>query len=414
MSTLLIRGARVLTLAGPGPRRGAAMRDLGVIDPCDVLVEGGRIAAVGPRLATPSGECEEIDAAGRVLMPGLVDCHTHMCWSGSRVDEWERKLAGATYLDILRSGGGIMSTVRAVRAATLDDLTRATAARVERALRQGTTTVEVKSGYGLTTADELKMLLAIVGVAAQTPGTVVPTALLGHAIPPDVPREEFLRTTIDETLAQTRSALGPIAVDAFCESGAWTLEECVRLFAAAKAAGHPPHPIRVHADQFTSMGMVAKAIELGALSIDHLEATTPEDADLLGTSNTYGVILPLCGLHVDDRYANGRRLIDAGVALCVASNSNPGSAPSTSLALAAGLAVRKGGLTPGEAIAAITVNPATLLGLTDRGTIEPGKRADLVLLRHQDERALVYELESDHADLVIASGHIVKQPTLAR
>lgn len=382
------------------------MRDLGVIDGCDVLVELGSIKSVGPRLAKPAGACEELDARGRVLMPGFVDCHTHMCWAGSRMDEWEQRLGGASYLDILKSGGGIMSTVRSVRAASHDELVRLTVARMDQALRQGTTTIEIKTGYGLTTADEVKMVKAISAAQRRLPG-VVGTALIGHAIPPDVPRDEFIRTTIEQTLPAVRKAWGsPLAVDAFCESGAWTLEECVRLFTAAKAAGHP---IRVHADQFTSMGMVSKAIELGALSIDHLEATTSDDAELLGRSNTFGVILPLCGLHVDDRYANGRRLIDAGVMLCVASNSNPGSAPSTSLALAAGLAVRKGGLTPAEAITAITANPAALLGLTKVGSIEPGKLADLVLLRHTDERAFVYEIESDHADVVFTGGHVAKR-----
>jgi imidazolonepropionase len=403
--TLLIRNARVLTLAGPRPRRGAAMRDLGVIDPCDVLIDAGVIKAVGPGLAKPPGACDELDARGRVLMPGFIDCHTHMCWAGSRIDEWERKLAGATYLEILRAGGGIMSTVRSVRAASTDELTRLTRARMDRALALGTTTVEIKSGYGLTVEHELKMLEAIRAAAIGTPMTAVATALLGHAIDPDLARDEFVKATIEHTLPAVRARFGAIAVDAFCESGAWTLDECVRLFEAAKAAGHP---VRVHADQFTSMGMVPGAVGLGARSVDHLEATTPQDAACLGRSNTFAVVLPMCGLHVDDRYANARRLIDAGAAVCVASNSNPGSAPSASLPLGAGLAVRKGGLTPAEAIAAITVNPATLLGLADRGSIEPGRRADLVVLRHTDERALVYEIESDHADAVIAGGTLVR------
>lgn len=405
MLTLLIRNARVLTLAGPRPRRGAAMRNLGVIDPCDVLVESGRIKAVGPRLAKPTGACDELDARGRVLMPGFVDCHTHMCWAGSRIDEWEQKLAGATYLDILKSGGGIMSTVRAVRTASAADLIPPMVARVSRALGQGTTTIEIKSGYGLSADAEINMLRAITALHANRWSTIVPTAMLGHAIDPNVPRDEFVRATIENTLPLVTRDYGHVAMDAFCESGAWTLDECVRLFTAAQAAGHP---IRVHADQFTSTGMVAKAVELGARSVDHLEATTPDDAALLGKSDTFGVILPICGLHVDGRYANARRLVDAGVALCVATNCNPGSAPSTSLPLAAGLAVRHAGLTPGEAIAAITANPAALLGFDDRGSIEPGNRADLVLLRHTDERALAYELEADHAEVVIAGGEPVK------
>lgn len=435
---LIIRNARVLTMLAPGEalaegvrpgaRRGAGMRELGVIPSADVVVDvgRGRIVEVGPHASSRKVQAadEVIDADGRVLMPGFVDCHTHALWVGSRVDEWERKLAGATYQQIAAAGGGIMSSVRAVRAASNEGLRAALDAHL-RAMRElGTTTVEVKSGYGLTCEHELRMIETI--KAARESGSrardesfpsVAATALLGHAIDLEFgasgaggaggevggagrTREAFVRETIERTLPAAVKLCPGVAVDAFCEQGAWNLEECTRLFRAAQALGCP---IRVHADQFTSMGMVGRAIELGARSVDHLEASTDEDIALLGKSESFGVILPACGFHLDGRYAKGRALIDAGTKLCIATNFNPGSAPCMSMGMVIALAVRHGGLTPAEAIVASTLNPARLLGFEDRGFIAPGARADLLLLKHRDERALAYEFGANAIDRVIAS-----------
>jgi imidazolonepropionase len=405
---LLIKNARVLTLAnGPRPRRGAALKELGVIPSADVLIENGLITSVTPSSRPPSSPAhpptfppdQTLDARGRVLMPAFVDCHTHACWAGDRLDEWEQRLRGASYLDILKSGGGIMSTVRAVRAATQQQLEELLAQRLAQFLANGTTTVEIKSGYGLTTADELKMLRAINAAATKWPGTIIATALLGHAIDPDQP--DFVRRMIKETLPAVHAEFPGIAIDAFCEKGAWSLEDTVALFEAAKNLGHP---IRVHADQFNSLGMIPRAIRLGAVSVDHLEASTPEDLQSLAASKTLGVALPVCGLHLDNRFASPRSLVDAGGALAIATNCNPGSAPATSMPLAIATAVRNCGLTPAEAIAATTVNAADLLRLADRGTITPGQRADLILLHHTDERMLAYELGGNPVDLAICRG----------
>jgi imidazolonepropionase len=407
-NSLLIQNARVLTMAqGNRPRRGAALNDLGVLAKADVLIENGVIASVTSAGSTSahsrtSSATEVIDARGRVLMPAFVDCHTHACWAGNRLDEWEQRLKGATYLDILKAGGGIMSTVRAVRAASQAQLEELLSARLDDFLRNGTTTVEIKSGYGLTTTDELKMLRAIRNAAAQWPGTVIPTALLGHAIDAEQPR--FVEVTINETLPAVHAEFPGITIDAFCEKGAWSLDETVALFETAKKLGHP---VRVHADQFNSLGMVREAIRLSALSVDHLEASTPEDLKSLAASPTFGVALPVCGLHLDHRYANARTLVDAGGAAAIATNCNPGSAPTTSMPLAIGAAVRHCGLTPGEAIAAATVNAASLLGLQDRGTIASGQCADLVLLNHTDERMLAYEVGGNPVDSVICGGRVV-------
>lgn len=400
---LLIRGARVLTLGEqPWPRRGHAIGDLSVLDDADVLVHADRVAAVGADLAPPA-DTTVLEAEGRVLMPAFVDCHTHLCWAGSRIDEWEQRLAGRTYQEIHAAGGGIMSTVRAVRAASRESLATSLVDRLTRVLFSGTTTIEVKSGYGLSTRDELTMLAAVTDAARQWPGSIVPSALLGHAKDPEVP--DFVRRTIDHTLPTVSREYPGITIDAFCEKGAWSLDETILLFEAARERGHP---LRVHADQFTSMGMTPAAIRLGARSVDHLEASTDADLHALAQSNSFGVMLPCCGFHVDGRYARGKDFLDAAGLLAIATNANPGSAPSGAMAMAIALAVRALGLTPTEAIGAATANPASLLGFSDRGVIAPGKRADLILLCHRDERALAYEFGADPIDAVICNGRLVR------
>lgn len=417
---LVIRDARVLTMGrhaapAPGPRRGrVAMNDLGVHDRADVVVEGGVISEVRPAgsgggPAPHPGPATVIEARGRVLMPGFVDAHTHALWAGDRLDEWDMKRRGASYLDILKAGGGIMSTVRAVRKATEAELAASLRDRLGRMLREGTTTVEVKSGYGLSTADELKMLRAIASAAESWPGTVVMTALLGHAIDSDQP--DFIGRTINETLPAVHAEFPGIAIDAFCESGAWTLDDCTRLFEKAASLGHP---IRVHADQFNPLGMTQWAAAHHALSVDHLEATPSDTLLSLAASETFGVMLPCAGFHTDGRYADGRGFVDAGGALVVATNLNPGSAPCASIPMAIALGVRMLGLTPAEAITAVTANAAALLErqtvgtLPRRGIIAPGARTDLVMLGHTDERMLAYEFGGNPVDLVMCAGEVVQ------
>ena len=397
--SILIRHARLLTLAtGDLPRRGAALRELGVVARGDVLIQEGRIAAVGPDLAAPA-DAEIIDAEGRVLMPGFVDCHTHACWAGERIGEWEEVLSGVPYLEILKRGGGIHATVRAVREATRKQLASGLRERLALMLGAGTTTVEVKSGYGLTVEAELKMLQAIQRAVHEWPGTVVPTALLGHAIEGDV--ADYTRMVVREMLPAVWHEFPGIAVDAYCEREAWPVEACVRLFERARKHGLP---VRVHTDQFSSLGMIPEALRLHATSVDHLEAASNADLAALATSHTIGVILPVSGFETNRRFARARRLVDAGGAVALATNWNPGTAPSHSMPFAIALAVRCCRLTPAEAITAATVNAANVLGLSDRGTIATGQRADLILLRHKDERLLAYELGGNPVDLVISGG----------
>lgn len=363
-----------------------------------VRIDADRIVGVGVGLAPRSGE-RVIDADGRVLVPGFVDAHTHAVYAGDRLDEFDLKRQGRSYLEILAAGGGILATVRAVRQTEVEALAEALLQRLFVMLREGTTSVEVKSGYGLTTEGELKLLRAIRLAAADFPGTVVPTALLGHALDPEQP--DLVERTLAETLPAVHAEFPGIAVDAYCERGAWSLADCRRLFERARELGHP---VRLHADQFNAMGGVELALELGALSVDHLEATSPAALARLAKSGTFGVVLPVSGFHTDDRYANARAFVDAGGQLVLASNCNPGSAPSSSMPFVHALALRKLGLSALEAIAATTSTAARLLGLADRGAIAPGFRADLVLLRHRDPRLLGYEIGGNPVEQVIVAG----------
>ncbi|MFG0293745.1 MAG: imidazolonepropionase [Phycisphaerales bacterium JB050] len=406
----LITNARVLTMTSPSDRgipyaarRGRDHARLGVIEQGDVLITGSTITQVDAAgaITAPEG-CRIVDARGRVLMPAFIDAHTHACWAGDRLDEWERKQAGATYLEILESGGGIMSTVRAVREASQDQLASSLLDRLNHMLGEGTTAVEVKSGYGLSTEAELKMLRAIRDAGERWAGHVTPTACIGHALDPDVDRQRFIDTTIHETLDAVHAEFPGIAIDAYCEQGAWSLEETIRLFERAMELDHP---VRIHGDQFNELGITRWAHEHGALSVDHLEATSTEELVRLAPSESFGVMLPCSGFHVDGRYANGRGFLDAGGSLVIATNSNPGSAPTSSMPFAIALAVRHLGITAAEAITACTRNSAALLGLDDRGIIEEGMQADLVLLRHTDERQLGYEFGGNPVDAVWCAGN---------
>ena len=406
MANLTVINARVLTLAGgEGPRRGTALGELGVIERGFVRIEAQRIAAVGP--GEPDAVGEVIDAQGCVVMPGFVDCHTHACWAGDRFDEFQMTLAGRSYPQILQAGGGIMSTVRAVRAASPDELVDGLLGRLGRMAALGTTSVEVKSGYGLTTIDELKMLQAIRTASNLTHLHVVSSFLGAHAIDPENPA--FIDQTINETLPAVVEVFPGIVCDAYCERGAWSLDDTRRLFEAAAGLGCP---LRVHADQFNSLGMTPLAVEMGAVSVDHLEATTPPDLARLAASSTIGVALPAAGFQLDDRYAPAREFVDVGGALALATNYNPGSAPTPSMAFVVALAARKLGLSPAQAIVAGTVNAACVLGLQgELGSIEPGKQADLQLMDFADERELGYEFATPGPRLVLSAGQVVHTRT---
>lgn len=394
--TLLIRGARVVPGGAPA------------LPNTDVRLEGDRIAAIGSALPCTPGDTI-LEAHGRVLLPGFIDAHTHALWMGDRLDEFELRQKGASYLEILAQGGGILATVRSVRAASEQELTESLLARVSTMLREGTTTLEVKSGYGLTTEHELKMLRAIRAASRELPATLVPTALLGHALDPEENSARFVDRVVEETLPAVHAEFPGIAVDAYCEQGAWSVADCRRLFERALALGHP---VRLHTDQFNELGGLALALELDALSVDHLEASSNGALHRVARSKAHPVLVPASGFHLDGRYANARVLLDALQELgeedrvVLATNYNPGSSPTPSLPFVVALAVRKLHMTVSEALTAITRAPAKLLGFSDRGEIRVGARADLVLLRHRDERELAYEIGGNPVDVVIVAGKV--------
>lgn len=409
MTDFIIINARILTLSGTNaPRKCQEMNELGIIEIGHILIRDGLISHIGEgipaeNLIKDDVEIPIVDANGRVVMPSFVDCHTHTCWAGTRYNEFEMGLQGTPYLEILEQGGGIMSTVRAVREANQEELTNELLGRIGIMTSLGTTSIEVKSGYGLTTLDELKMLRAIHDASQEIPQQIIGTFLGAHAI--DKEQKNFTDTVIQETLPAVAQEFPGITCDAYCEEGSWNVKQTTQLFEKAIELGCP---IRAHVDQFNALGMMSKAVELGAISVDHLETSTDEELKKLASSDTVGVLLPSSGFCLNDRYARGRTIIDFGCAVAIATNFNPGSAPSPSMPFTIALACRRLGLTPQEAITASTFNAACVLGLQNTtGSLEVGKRADLQLLDCNDERDLAWQIAAGTPLLIAINGEVV-------
>ncbi|HET7745450.1 MAG TPA: imidazolonepropionase [Gaiellaceae bacterium] len=402
---LLIRDlAQVATPAGSAaPFRGADLGAVEVVESAFVLCEGGRIAAVGAmrELAPLDGDVEEIDGRGLSAVPGLVDCHTHACFAGDRVGEFALRAAGASYEELHAAGGGILSTVRATRAASEDELARALARHVEWMLRAGTTTFEAKSGYGLDRQTELAQLRAI----AQAGGA--PTWLGAHAVPPEFDcDDDGADAYVDFLLAEVLPEAATIAeaADVFLERGAFDVEQARRYLTACRDAGLE---LRLHGDQFTEAGAIPLAIELGARSVDHLEATGETGIAALAASDVTGVVLPASALFLDRPMPPARALVEAGAAIALATDFNPGSAFCESLPLVCNLACTQLRLSPGQALGACTVNAAHVLARADRkGRIAPGLDADLVLVAAEDWRHLAYHLGGPVVHSVVRGGRI--------
>jgi imidazolonepropionase len=400
---LLVRDlAQVATPAGhAAPLRGARLRDVDVVANAYVLCEGSRVSAVGHMrdLGPLSGEIEEIDGRGLSAIPGLVDCHTHACFAGDRVEEFSLRAAGATYEDLHAAGGGILSTVRATREAGEDGLAAALDRHVAWMLRAGTTTFEAKSGYGLDRETELAQLRAI----RRARGT--PTFLGAHALPPEFDgagHEAYVEFLVREVLPEAAQLAE--AADVFLERGAFGPVEARRYLEACREAGLA---LRLHGDQFTEAGAIPLAIELGARSVDHLEATGAAGVMELAASDVAAVLLPASALFLGRPMPPARALVDAGAAVALATDFNPGSAYCESLPLVCSLACTQLWLTPEEALAACTVNAAHVLGRADRkGLIAPGFDADLVLLAADDWRHLAYHLAGPVVQGVLRAGRI--------
>jgi len=408
---LLVENAgQLLTLAAPGgPKRGAALRDLGLIPGGAVAVRDQRVLAVGPsdELGKQVEAARRLDARGRVVMPGFVDPHTHLVWAGDRADEFEMRVAGASYMQIMAAGGGIMSTVRHTREAGLDELVAQTRVRLDRMLAYGTTTIEIKSGYGLNVAAELKQLEAIRRLQSQFPGTLVPTFLGAHAIPAEYQgrADEYVDLLIETMLPAAAGHL-PLFCDVFCEEGAFSLAQSARILEAAQSLGFG---LKIHVDEFKPLGGTRLAVELGAVSADHVVCTPLDEIELLARSGVITVALPGTPFGLGQRdYTPARAIVDAGGALALATDCNPGTCWCESMQMVIALACRYLRLTPAEAIAAATINAAHALGLGNEvGSLEPGKRADLIVLDAPSYTHLGYRFGTNLIATVIAGGQIL-------
>ncbi|HVS81508.1 MAG TPA: imidazolonepropionase [Pyrinomonadaceae bacterium] len=407
----VVNCSQLVTLSGPArPRVGAELRNLSIVEDGAMIVRGDRIEHVGNRNEIEKlidGDYEVIDAGGRVVMPGFVDAHTHTVFAGNRADEFEQRAAGATYQEIAARGGGIKSTVSKTRAATLDQLVEAGKRYAEWFLRSGTTTIEAKSGYGLTVEDELKILRAIKQLGDETPLNYVPTFLGAHDIPEEYKsrRTAYVDLVINEMLPRVAEEKLAEYCDVFCEAGVFTTDESWRILSAARCNGLG---LRVHADQLSLSGGAKLAAELNAATADHLEHTDATGIAALKAANVQPVLLPGSVYALgSNHYPAAREMIDAGLAVVLATDFNPGSSPTPSMPMILSLACTQMKMTPAEAITAATMNAACSLGRGDEiGSLEKGKRADFVIHDCEDYRELAYFFGVEQAHEVYADGRL--------
>jgi imidazolonepropionase len=414
-SVAVINCSQLVTLAGPArPRVGPEMRELSIVADGAMLVVGERIAEVGargeiePLIETRGADCEVIDAGGRVVMPGFVDAHTHPVFAGSRVNEFEVRATGATYQEFAARGGGIQSTVRATREATLDELVSVGKRYADWFLRTGTTTIEAKSGYGLTLADELKILRAIKRLDEETPLRYVPTFLGAHDIPAEYKsrREQYVSLLLDEMLPRVAQEKLAEYCDVFCEDRVFTNDESWKILSAARYHGFG---LRMHADQLTLSGGAKLAAKLGTVTADHLEHTDAAGIQALESGGVQPVLLPGSVYALGSRhYPAAREMIDGGLAVVLATDFNPGSSPTTSMPMILSLACTHMKMSPAEAITASTINAAYTLSRGDQiGSLQPAKLADFVIHDCGDHRELAYFFGIEHPWKVYAAGRSV-------
>jgi imidazolonepropionase len=412
--TLVLSGASQLVgVNGVGVKfkTGSALRDPGLIAYGAVVVEDENISWVGPTAQLPPlpPDAEIIDVAGKVVAPGFLDGHTHLVFAGDRVDEWEQRLSGRTYQEISAAGGGIMSTVRAVRRSSREELVALARPRLRRLLANGVTTVEVKSGYGLSMADELRCLEAVADLNAEGPWELVSTFLGAHAVPAEYAgdREGYLRLLSDEMLPEVARAKLARFCDVFCETGVFDLKESERLLEKASALGLL---LKVHADELTQLGGAELAASLGAVSADHLLCVSPSGIKALAQAGTVATLLPGTAFFLGVEYAPARKLIDAGAVVALASDCNPGTCPTENLPLVGSMACARMGMLPAEALNALTLNAARGLACADRvGSLTPGKQADLVVCDVADYRQLFYHFGVNHVWRVYKRGQLVHE-----
>jgi imidazolonepropionase len=419
--SLLITGAsQLLTLRGRGPRRGNALSNLGIIKDGALLLRDGLIAAVGTRAQVEAlSECrdaETFDVGGRVVLPGFVDSHTHLIHAASRAEEYELKIAGASYEEIARKGGGILNSVKKLRAATSDALKQ----RAHRALKQfaayGTTTIEAKSGYGLDVTSELKILGLHRELSAEQPLEIVSTFLGAHAFPAEYRgkaggAEKYIALLLEKLIPEVASAKLAEFCDVFCDRGAFTREQAKRILEQGKKYGMPP---RLHAEQLTRTGATQLAVQLGAASCDHLEHVNRADMRALAKSKPVATLLPGCDFHLGlERYAPARQLIEAGAVVALATDYNPGTSPTVSMPMILSLACTQLRMTPAEAITAATINGAYALRREKRiGSLEVGKQADLGVFDVADYREIPYYFGMNTCWATMKQGKVIQKQHL--
>ncbi len=412
---LIHSASQVLTLAG-GPRRGNVPDDIGIIENGAVLVSGDRIIAVGASrdLLARYPDEERLDAQGRVVMPGLVDPHTHLVWAGDRAAEFEARLQGRTYMEIMAAGGGINATVSATRAASLDELYAQTRQRALAMFRNGTTTAEAKTGYGLEWNAEIAQLEVLLRLDAEGPLEIAPTFMPAHAVPPEFKgrADTYTRLVSGEMLPALKDwwtnhhPSRPLPfIDVFCENNAFNLAQTRQILTRAKELGFP---LKAHVDEFENLGAAALAVEFGAVSIEHAVKTSPAELAALGASDTVVVSLPCTPFGLaDPHYTPARGLLAAGGTLAIATDLNPGTAWCENMQFVIALACRYLKLTPAQAVAAATINAARAIQRDQLiGSLEPGKQADLLILSVSDYRQLAYRFGGNLVQSVIKKGRV--------
>ena len=413
---LFIKNIRQLvTVAAHGQRTitGAAMNDTGAIADAGVLCREGKIAWAGPMADFPGlGDLDipELDATGKVVLPGFVDSHTHMMFAGDRAEEFGLRSQGATYQEIAEQGGGILSTIRHVRAATKKELKRSTSRHLMAMMKHGTTTVEIKTGYGLTMDAEVRMLEGIHELANEEMATVVGTFLGAHAVPPEFKADPgaYVRLIVDTMIPYAGKRSLAMFCDVFCERGYFDVGQTEEILLAAKAHGMLP---KIHAEELTHQGGAELAGRIGAVSADHLEKISPEGIDALKKGGVVAGLLPGVSFFLNHGYAPARALIDAGVAVAIASDFNPGSCMSYSMPMMMTIACTHMKMTPAEALVASTLNGAAALGLSaTHGSIEVGKQADLLVADCPDYRHLAYHFGTNHIRSTIKNGTLLEIP----
>lgn len=405
MADMLIKNARVVTCSSVGPKMGSEMNDANVIENGYVLVEGDRIVEVGKWDGCSKSAHEVIDANGRVVMPGLVDPHTHLVHGGSRENELELKLKGASYLEILNNGGGILSTVKATRGATKVELSKKAKKSLDIMLKNGTTTIEAKSGYGLSLEHEVKCLEVMKEM--EHPVDIITTFMGAHAVPPEYKqnREEYINLIINEMTPYVAKNNLAEFIDCFCEHGVFSVEESRKILEAGREHGLK---IKMHADEIEDMGGASLAAELKAISAEHLIAASDEGIKKMKEEGVIPVLLPGTAFYLRvGRYARGRKMVDSGMAIALATDYNPGSCPTESLQNIMVFASMGMGLYPHEIINAMTINAAHAINRGNEiGSIEVGKKADLVIMDAPNEHYIVYHFGINHVDTVIKGGKV--------